>query len=362
MKWAMVVLALGAMATGSQIVVLRAQQAPLPPAPPPVPTVTNVALPAPAMTNMALVQKIQFAMPIHDFGRIKVNEPAKCNFIFTNTGQAMLEITAVNPGCGCTTAGEWTRKVEPGKTGNIPIQFNGVGAPGPFGKAMSVTCNDPAQPTVSLQIKGVLWKPIEVNPQYAVFNVTAESVSNATSIVRIINNEETPLTFSAPECNNPYFTAVVKTNVPGKEFEVTIRPVPPLPGNNTGGAFTLKTSSSNAPIIQINTAAMMMPTLALNPPSIVLPPPPNTNNVRPVIYVRNNGTSPFRLSDPVVNAKGVDVQIKEIEPGRYASLTLTFPPEFTITPGEKIHLNVKTGLAHSPNFEVPVFQRPRIVN
>ncbi len=347
MRLVTVILAFGGLAT-TQIVSLQAQPAP---PPPPVPAVTNAPTP-----------KIQFGEPIHDFGKLKVNEPAKCNFIFTNIGQATLEVTAVNPGCGCTTAGEWTRKVEPGKTGAIPIQFNGVGAPGPFGKAVNVTCNDPSQSVVVLQIKGVLWKPIEVNPQYAVFNVTAESVSNATSIVRIINNEETPLTIEAPTYNNQFFTAEIKTNQPGKEFEVTVRPVPPLPGENTGGAITLKTSSSNSPVIQINTAAIMVPTLSVTPPTIVLPPPPNTNNVRPVIYVRNNGLSPFHLSDPAVNVQGVDVQIKEIEPGRYASLTITFPPEFTLAAGDKIHLNVKTGLAHHPSLEVPVYQRPRIVN
>jgi len=320
----------------------------------PTPATPN-AVPA---TNAALVPKIQFAEPIHDFGRVKVNEPAKYDFVFTNTGQALLEVTAVHPGCGCTTAGNWTRQVEPGKTGTVPIQFNAIGGPGPFGKSITVSCNDPSQQTVVLQFKGVLWKPVEVTPQFAVFNVTDESVSNATSVVHIVNNEEAPLLLQAPEFNNPYFSATIKTNQPGKDYEVTIRTVPPLPANNTGGAVTFKTSSSNMPVIQINMAAMTMPTLAVNPPTIILPPAPNTNNVRPVIYVRNNGTSLFKLSDPVVNAQGVDVQIKEIEPGRYASLSLTFPPAFKVTPGEQVHLNLKTGLARHPSLDVPVFQRP----
>lgn len=320
---------------------------------------TNLNTPA---TNADLKPKIEFASPVHNFGRVKVNQPVKCDFIFTNTGQALLEITAVHPGCGCTTAGTWTRQVEPGKTGTIPIQFNAAGAPGQFAKAITVTCNDPGQSTVSLQIMGALWNPVEAIPQYAVFNVTTETVSNATSIVRVVSHEEESLTLELPESNNTNFAAEIRIKQPGKEFEIVVRPVPPIQGSTAQGVINVKTSSTNQPVISINTAAVVMPTLAVNPPSITLPPAPNTNNVRPVIYVRNNGSIPFSLSNPTVNADGVEVQIKEIDPGRYATLTMTFPQDFTITPGKQIHLSVKTGLAHPPTVEVPVFQLPRAVN
>lgn len=358
MKLASVVLAFGVIVMGSEIAVLRAQ--PVPPPPPMIvaPEAPPAALAVQAATHVPLSPKIQFAEAIHDFGKVKVNEPAKCVFVFTNIGQATLELTAVHPGCGCTTAGNWTRQVEPGKTGVIPIQFNAAGAAGPFGKTITVTCNDKSQPTVVLQIKGTLWKPVDVIPPYAVFNVTAETVSNATSIVRIINYEDVPLTLSAPESNNKFFAAELKITQPGKEFEVLVRPVPPLNGGNSQGLISLKTSSTNAPVIPINATVILLPTLVASPASIVVPTAPNTNNVRSVIHIRNNGLSLMKLSDPVVNAREVDVQIQEIEPGRYTALTLTFPPEFTMTPGEKIQLSVKTGLAHLPTFEVPVFQGP----
>ncbi len=336
-------LALGVFVAGTEIAVLRAQPA---------------AQPVAASTNAALLPKIQFATPIYDFGKVKVNEPAKCDFIFTNTGQALLEVPVVHPGCGCTTAGSWTRQVEPGKTGIIPIQFNAAAAAGPFAKAITVTCNDPSQSTVILQIKGLIWKPVDVTPPYAIFNVTTESVSNATSIVRIVNNEDTPLTLSAPESNNRFFTAELKTKQPGKEFEVIIRPVPPLDGTSKQALITLKTSSTNLPVININTTVILLPTLVANPPAIIIPSEPTTNSVRAVIQIRNNGSGLMKLSDPAVNAMGVDVQINEIEPGRLSSLTLTFPQDFTIAPGEKIELRVKTGLAHLPTFAVPVVQRP----
>src|ERR1035437_8271517 len=57
--------------------------------------------------------KILFATPVYDFGQIKGGEVVKYTYVFTNVGDRMLEVTAVQTSCG-TTAGEWTRQVEPG--------------------------------------------------------------------------------------------------------------------------------------------------------------------------------------------------------------------------------------------------------
>src|SRR6185295_7581936 len=112
---------------------------------------------------------------------------------------------------------EWSKKVEPGMSGKIPVQFNTGSYGGQVTKIVTVTSNDKLQPTVTLQIKGLIWKPVELSSQWAVLNMTSETVSNAATSVRIINNQEEPLTLSPPESNNPFFTFVLKTNQPGKE-------------------------------------------------------------------------------------------------------------------------------------------------
>ena len=198
--------------------------------------------------------KIVFATPVYDFGRIKGGDIVKYTFVFTNAGSALLQVSNVHAPCGCTTAGDWTRQVEPGKTGSIPIQFNSGNFNGPVTKAVTVTCNDAKQPTVGLQIKGNIWKPIEVTPQFAILNVTTDAPSNATT-VRIVSNEEFPLTLSAPESSHPAFTAELSTNQPGKEFQLLVKTVPPLPAGNVHGQITLKTSSTNMPVIQVNALA-----------------------------------------------------------------------------------------------------------
>src|SRR5512140_1160931 len=88
---------------GFGTLVVGARQTPAPPAT------------APATTN-AVGPKIQFATPLYDFGRMRAGEPVKYTYVFTNTGNALLILNNVQPQCGCTAAGEWTKQVEPGTT------------------------------------------------------------------------------------------------------------------------------------------------------------------------------------------------------------------------------------------------------
>jgi hypothetical protein len=199
--------------------------------------------------------KIVFATPVYDFGKVRSGEVVKYTYVFTNVGGAMLQVSNVQVSCGCTTAGEWSRQVEPGKIGSIPIQFNSTGFGGAVGKTITVSCNDTNQPSVVLQINGNVWRPIDVTPQFAVLNLTASAPSNAT-IVRIVNNEEVPLTLSTPECNNQAFATELRTNQPGKEFEMLIRTASPLAAS-VQAPITLKTSSTNMPVINITAWAKM---------------------------------------------------------------------------------------------------------
>ena len=69
---------------------------------------------------------MQFATPLYDFGRMKAGDPVKYTYLFTNTGDRLLLLNSVQPQCGCTTAGDWTKQVEPGQTGSIQ-QARGCG-------------------------------------------------------------------------------------------------------------------------------------------------------------------------------------------------------------------------------------------
>src|SRR6266540_4154163 len=209
--------------------------------------------------------RIEFATNVFNFGKVTSGELVRHDFVFTNVGTATLEIKDVRPGCGCTTAGSWDKQVEPGKTGTIPLQFNSSNFGGAVTKSATVTCNDPGKSNVVLQITGTVWKPIEVTPTMAVFNVSDESETNVTKVVRIVNNLEEPLKLSDLKCTNQVFRTELKTVQPDKEFELHITAVPPFAGPSISAPVTLNTSSAKMPIISVTAYVAVRQGVAVMP-------------------------------------------------------------------------------------------------
>ncbi len=323
------------------------------PSAPPAPALP--ATNAPAATNV-IGPKIQFETMVHDFGRAKSGDVVKYSYIFTNVGDQVLELTGVQA-CGCITA-DWTRKVEPGKTGAVPIAFNSANYGGQIIKTVTVTCNDKTNPRPMLQFKGTIWRPIDVNPQFAVLNLTADAPLAFATIV-ITNNLPDPIDLSPPQSSNPAFRAELKTNEVGKDFRLIIAPVSPLPSGNAQTQITLKTSSTNMPMIVITAFANVQPAVAINPPQIVLPAGPLAQPQTNTITFTDNSTNSLTLSEPAVSATGVDVQLRETLPGRQFAATLTFPQGFEIAQGQKTELSVKSSLPLVPTVKVPILQMPR---
>ncbi len=303
--------------------------------------------------------KIIFQTPIYDFGRVKSGDPVKFTYIFTNIGDQVLEISNVQPQCGCTAAGDYSRKVEPGLTGEIPILFNTANYGTQVIKTISVASNDKSQPVVVLQLKGTLWKPIELIPPYTILNILPDA-PGATGVVRIVNNMELPLTLTEPVCSNPAFAIALKTNTPGKEYQLTLCPLPGLTPGTVQGKVTLKTSITNPPTIDVPFWANVQAPVMVLPPQIMVPATVPTK-VTPSVTIQNNSTNALVVSDASFNIPGPEAQIRELQPGRIFSIQVTLPPGFEIAPGRKAVLTLKTSHPKYQTLEVPIVQMPKPV-
>jgi hypothetical protein len=307
----------------------------------------------------SLGPRIQFATPVYDFGRVKAGEPVKYSYVFTNTGDRMLIVNSVQPGCHCTTAGEWTKQVEPGKTGEIPIQFTTAGTSGMIVRQITVGCNISNQPPlVFIQLKGTVYKPFDVNPAYAYLNVSPD-VETASLNVTIANNSEEPLILFAPESNNRMFSAQLVTNEPGRGYQLRVSTVPPLGPGSVQGQILLKTSWTNTPVITVMVVANVQPALMVMPTFMTLSPGPLPNAVTNSVTIQNNSTNPLTLSEPVVNVPGVEASIRELQPGKSFAAMLAFPQGFQVTPGQQVELSVKSSNPKYPVLKVPVVQYAR---
>jgi uncharacterized membrane protein len=325
---------------------------------PSAPAAPAVAGAAPAAKTNALGPKIQFQKTDYDFGRAKRGEQVKYTFIFTNTGDEVLEVTGVRA-CGCITS-DFTRKTEPGKTGVVPISFNSSGYSGHVTKAITVSCNDKASPAKVLQFSGTVWTAVDVSPNIVMFNNLSVESPATTSAVKLSNNLEEPITVSDLQSQSRYFSAELKTITPGKEFQVVVSTVPPLPPGSMNGRVTLKTSAADMREVTIQIFANnVQPAVAVTPSQINLTGAPlPAEQVYSVNFV-NRAPKPLKLSDPTINAEGVSIQLEETQPGQMYAAKLTFPKGFEIPHGGRVELSVKSSLESSPVIKVPVMQASR---
>lgn len=302
--------------------------------------------------------KIQFAETGHDFGKIEGGDIAKFDFVFTNTGTATLEITDVRSSCGCATSGAWSKKVEPGQRGTIPIQFNSGAFSGAIHKTVTVTSNAPSQPLTILDLKATVWRPIAVNPPTAYFTPQPEGQSVVTKVVSIVNDTEVPLELSPPECGNDAFTAELKTLRAGKEFEVRISAKPPFRPGTVQGPITLKTSSKKLPVIVINGVVLVQAPITAMPAQLMLGPGPLAVATSLTVTLRNTGSAAVTVSGPTVNVPGAAATLDELQPGRVFKIMVNFPVGFQVKPTEPAELSVKTSHPQYPIVRVPIFQGP----
>jgi hypothetical protein len=88
-----------------------------------------------------------------DYGFIDEGEVVKHIYKFTNTGDVPLVISNCKGSCGCTVP-TWPKEpVPPGGQGEIKVEFNSKGKPGPQRKQVTVTANTTPTETF-LVIKG----------------------------------------------------------------------------------------------------------------------------------------------------------------------------------------------------------------
>lgn len=99
--------------------------------------------------------EMTFATTSHDFGNIAEDGgPVKCEFEFTNTGDAPLVVVTASASCGCTKPGFPKEPIMPGKTGKITVTFIPQGHPGEINKDVKVRTNVPGKKRQSLKLRG----------------------------------------------------------------------------------------------------------------------------------------------------------------------------------------------------------------
>jgi len=347
---------MAALVAGAAALLSGSLEAQLLPGAAPLPAPT--AAPA-SPANPAAGPRIAFSSTTYDFGKTQAGAVVQCQFVVSNIGASTLELIDVRPSCGCTTAGNWQKQIPPGQSTVLPITFNSANFSGPIYKTVTITCNDSNKPINTLEIKGTVWKPIEITPLYVYFNLLADMATNEVRSVRILSHLDHPITLSNPECSHKGFGLELKTIQPGKEFELLVKAGAGLPGGTVQGNITIKTDSTNMPVISISAIAVVQQPVMAMPAQLTLPPGPLANATRMGVTVRSTVATNITVTSPKVSLQGIEATIQEVQAGRVFNVLLSFPQGFLLPAGQQGELTVKTSHPKYPEIKVPIVQIPR---
>lgn len=221
-------------------------------------------------------------------------------------------------------------------------------------KTLTVLCNDPRQTNVLLSFKALVWKPIEVSPTLACFNLVGEMRSNLVQTVRITNLMTRPLELSSPECTSTNFRVNLKTIQAHQVYELEIKAIAPLPAPYVYGVTSLKTSTTNLPPITIPTVVSVIPEIQIIPLRIRLLENPVVADRTFTVLVRNHGAELGAVTSAIVNAEGIEPKIRELKPGRYYSVLLSIPKGFRLADGPRVELTLQTSHPKHARLTIPI--------
>jgi len=98
------------------------------------------------------------------------NDVIHAVFVVKNTGDAVLKLESVRPGCPCTVV-KYDPFIQPGKSAKIESSVNIKGfRSGPTSKSIMVSSNAANEPTVRLTVKAMVQAAIDVSEKDLTFN------------------------------------------------------------------------------------------------------------------------------------------------------------------------------------------------
>lgn len=289
-----------------------------------------------------------------DLGRVRPQQRLDIPLTFTNQGTAALQLSDLHGSCSCVHPGLRELAVPPGEHGVVPLEFYASDLGGPFSETLTFATNDPREPEVTLEFKGVVWRVLEALPAFVTLDVTPDSWTNQTAAVRIANHGETPIQLEPPVANQPAFAATFTTNRPGFAWDLIVRTTRPLPNANHYGRFTFKTSSPEVPRLEVTAFVPALSAVVATPRQLRIPAGPLAQPETRVLWLRGTTGLALQLSDPTPPSPGVTTVVDEIEPGRLFRATLTFPAAFVLPPDRRLEFTVRSNHPQFPILRIPV--------
>jgi hypothetical protein len=304
--------------------------------------------------------KAVIAEPIHEAGNVPKGDKITHDFVVKNDGDADLQITNVQPACGCTVV-SFDKVIKPGQTGKVHAVLDSTTFNGPIAKGISVFTNDPDHPQIELTVRANVAPYITVKPGYARY-ITVQGESQEGKITQTLYSPDGS-SFNVTGVDSPYpfikvafHEATPEERLPegkGKQWKVDMT----LSNSARVGALAdfvvIHTDHPKQKVVQIPISGFVRPVLAVTPPvadfgQITLKEP-----LKKALFIRNFATEPIKVTS--IDAKlpkGIDAKLEAVQDGREYQVRVVLNPELGKGPFNG------TVTIHTDSPKVPVVEVP----
>ncbi len=218
----------------------------------------------------AVLRSLVFEATEIDLGPTYIEDNITTSFKFPNSGTGELVIDKIDSSCGCVVLGEISRTFGPGKSGEIPVQFDAAeaGTTGRVKKNIIVRSNDPSNPRQVLSLRAFIYS-VQDGVPYEPAALNFGNVTVATSRTLTVSMyEDSSNRFSVTKVEEPEgFEYAVETVSNSDEVKWLVK-VSNRPASKIGPiSALLKIHSNNTvqPVIEIPMSLNVTGEIAIEP-------------------------------------------------------------------------------------------------
>lgn len=298
--------------------------------------------------------------PVKDVGVVAKGEKIVHDFVIKNEGDAPLEITSVQPACGCTVA-EFDKTIAPGQTGKIHAVIDTVTFNGPISKGVAVATSDPDTPEIQLTIQAKVEPYLSARPGYARYIYVKGEPVTALIGQTIWAPDGTPFDVLKVESPAPYLKTSFREakdsekqpDVKGKQWRVDILLADDAPVGALSETVVVQTNHPKQALVHIPVSGFVRPTIAVTPPVADFGDVELKEPLRKSLNLRNFATESIKITSVDEALNGVEAQLEPLQDGREYQVRLTLKPELGKGPFNG-KLTIHTDSPKIPVIEVPV--------
>ena len=253
----------------------------------------------------------------------------------------------------------------PGETTHFTISYRTT-LRGQAHKRVTLTTNDPSQPSVVIPVTGTVRGVFDISPTNSIIFRTVDAESAATEAVTLKNICGQPLSLHLQDGQDfGPFAIELKEVEPGMEYTLTATTKPPLQAGVNRATVKLETGFAESPELTLSVIANVQPRVSAAPRQLIVHPSQKAGSLR-WLRVQYRADHPIHILDVRANFPGMMYEPMAPASGPAHSMIAAHQirltlPAFDDIPDTDAKIEILTD-DPSPEFqtlEIPVLKRAK---